>query len=77
LPNDQWSIPSEIVLQDEENADSDDVPEDEKILAKQNISKIKKKVPTGKIVGIIRRKWRQYCGILQPSAIKGVRMLLH
>ncbi|KAH0953363.1 hypothetical protein HN011_004299 [Eciton burchellii] len=70
LPHDQWSIPSEIVLQDEENADTDDVPEDEKILAKQNISKIKKKIPTGKIVGIIRRKWRQYCGILQPSAIK-------
>jgi len=75
LPNDQWSTPSEIVLQDEENADTDDVPEDERILTKQNISKIKKKVPTGKIVGIIRRKWRQYCGILQPSAIKGVRIL--
>lgn len=28
--------------------------------------------PTGKIVGIIKRNWRQYCGILQPSALKEV-----
>jgi len=73
FPEDQWSSPSEIVLQDEENADTDDVPEDEKMLIKQNSSKTVEKTPTGKIVGIIRRKWRQYCGILQPSAIKGVR----
>lgn len=71
LPDDQWSSPSEIVLQDEQTADADDVTEDEKALRKQNLSKAQEKIPTGKIVGIIRRKWRQYCGILQPSAIKG------
>ena len=27
--------------------------------------------PTGKIVGIIKRKWRQYCGMLVPNPIKG------
>ena len=26
--------------------------------------------PTGKVVGIINRKWRQYCGILIPNPIK-------
>lgn len=26
---------------------------------------------TGKVVGIIRRKWRQYCGILQANLITG------
>ncbi|XP_025988925.2 exosome complex exonuclease RRP44 [Solenopsis invicta] len=71
LPDDQWSSPSEIVLQDEEGADADEVTEDEKVLRKQSSLKIQEKIPTGKIVGIIRRKWRQYCGILQPSAIKG------
>jgi exosome complex exonuclease DIS3/RRP44 len=25
---------------------------------------------TGRVVGIIKRNWRQYCGILQPSALK-------
>ncbi|XP_020278161.1 exosome complex exonuclease RRP44 [Pseudomyrmex gracilis] len=71
LPDDQWSSPSEIVLQDEEEADVDDVTEDEKVLSKKSSSKMEDKIPTGKIVGIIRRKWRQYCGILKPSAIKG------
>ncbi|XP_011864697.1 PREDICTED: exosome complex exonuclease RRP44 [Vollenhovia emeryi] len=70
LPDDQWSSPSEIVLQDEQGADADEVTEDEKILRKQK-PKAQELIPTGKIVGIIRRKWRQYCGILQPSAIKG------
>lgn len=27
--------------------------------------------PTGKVVGIIRRKWRQYCGILVQSKFAG------
>lgn len=31
----------------------------------------KEKQPTGKVVGIIKRKWRQYCGILQPNLLKG------
>lgn len=31
------------------------------------------KQPTGKVVGIIKRNWRQYCGIIQKSLIKGVR----
>ncbi|KYM94946.1 Exosome complex exonuclease RRP44 [Cyphomyrmex costatus] len=70
LPDDQWSSPSEIVLEDEESTDIDDDAEDEKVLRKQSSSKMQEKIPTGKIVGIIRRKWRQYCGILQPSAIK-------
>lgn len=74
LPDEQWSFPSEIVLQDEAVADADDIPEDEKEFVKQNASKVKERIPTGKIVGIIRRKWRQYCGILQPGAIKEVRI---
>ncbi|XP_034175685.2 exosome complex exonuclease RRP44-like protein Dis3 [Osmia lignaria lignaria] len=70
LAEDQWSSPSDIVLQDEE-ADVDDVIETEKVLDKINSSNKMQKTPTGKIVGIIRRNWRQYCGILQPSNIEG------
>lgn len=29
------------------------------------------KRPTGKVVGIIKRKWRQYCGIILPNILKG------
>ena len=30
------------------------------------------KLPTGRVVGVIKRKWRQYCGILQKSILPGV-----
>ena len=44
--------------------------EDEVKLLK-NVGCSNEKQPTGKIVGIIKRKWRQYCGILQPNISKG------
>ncbi|CAK9828415.1 Exosome complex exonuclease RRP44 [Anthophora retusa] len=71
LPEDQWTSPSDIVLEDEEEADVEDVLEIEKVLDKFVSSKKMQKTPTGKIVGIIRRNWRQYCGILQPSNVEG------
>lgn len=71
FPEDQWTAPSEIVLQDEEEIDVEDVLDEEKELNKSVVVKETEKTPTGKIVGIIRRKWRQYCGILQPSIIPG------
>ena len=38
--------------------------------------KSKERQPTGRVVGIVRRKWRQYCGILLPSVLKeGTRHL--
>lgn len=30
--------------------------------------------PTGKVVGIIKRNWRPYCGMLNPSQIKEVSL---
>lgn len=75
LAEDQWSAPSDIVLQDEEEEDPGDVLEDEKILMEQAPKKIIEKTPTGVIVGIIRRKWRQYCGILQVTLNKDVNSL--
>ncbi|XP_033334555.2 exosome complex exonuclease RRP44-like protein Dis3 [Megalopta genalis] len=71
LVEEQWSSPSDIVLQDEVEADVDDVLETEKVLDKFVNTNKMEKTPTGKIVGIIRRNWRQYCGILQPTNIEG------
>lgn len=34
--------------------------------------KPKEKHPTGQVVGIIRKKWRQYCGILQQCLVENV-----
>lgn len=74
LPEEKWTSPSEIVLEDTEE-DPGDILEDEKLILpeeKKSKKKVVEKQPTGKVVGIIRRKWRQYCGILQPSIIKGI-----
>ena len=37
---------------------------------KKKTGKVSERLPSGRVVGIIKRKWRQYCGILQPSPIK-------
>ncbi|KAL1139192.1 hypothetical protein AAG570_009251 [Ranatra chinensis] len=64
LPKDQWKAPTNIVLPDEE------------IISKveAEIDDADKQV-TGKVVGIVQRKWKQYCGILQPSPVPGVSIL--
>lgn len=62
---DQWSAPSEVVLEDEEQGTDELVDKDQ--LFKQSTEKTKQR-PTGQVVGIIRRNWRQYCGILQQSS---------
>lgn len=73
FPEDQWTSPSEIVLEDKAEDPTDDAIDDqveaEKLL-RENVNK-EERQPTGKVVGIIKRKWRQYCGILQPNILKG------
>jgi hypothetical protein len=49
----------------------DVLEEEEDALVKSREVQVEK-LPTGHIVGIIKRKWRQYCGILQQNPIKGV-----
>jgi hypothetical protein len=49
----------------------EDVLEEENAISKSKEEQVEK-LPTGHIVGIIRRKWRQYCGILQKNPIEGV-----
>ena len=75
LPEELWTGPSGIVLEDEEEQDpGDNVDQVEKIIS--TVRKEKDRQPTGRIVGIIRRKWRQYCGILLPSVLtEGTRHL--
>lgn len=73
LPEAEWSSPSDVVLQDDEEEDPGDVLDEAKEIIAQQPAKNIERTPTGKIVGIIRRKWRQYCGIIQPSLIKEVK----
>ncbi|XP_053603816.1 exosome complex exonuclease RRP44 [Plodia interpunctella] len=73
LPEEEWRRPSDIVLEDKAE-DPGDLLEEEAVLLNA-IKPVDNKdddiTPTGKVVGIIRRKWRQYCGILMPSKFPG------
>lgn len=57
LPKEQWKRPCQIVLHNDEDINNNDeilenVPQD----VREDIK------PTGKVVGIIKRNWRPYCG---------------
>ena len=73
FPEEEWRRPSDIVLEDKAD-DPGDQLEEETVLLKvaKPVDKSDDEItPTGKVVGIIRRKWRQYCGILMRSKFPG------
>uniref|UniRef100_A0A8D0DGH6 Exosome complex exonuclease RRP44 n=1 Tax=Sander lucioperca TaxID=283035 RepID=A0A8D0DGH6_SANLU len=67
LPQNQWVAPSSVVLQDEGAAKDDN--EEEKEEDEEKAVNLSRK-PTGKVVGIIKRNWRPFCGMLNISQIK-------
>ncbi|XP_038674233.1 exosome complex exonuclease RRP44 [Scyliorhinus canicula] len=68
LPKEKWATPSAVVLQDEGHVETDEEVEKEDLL--KNIRAKKNSKPTGKVVGIIKRNWRSYCGMISKSQIK-------
>ncbi|CAG5119545.1 unnamed protein product, partial [Candidula unifasciata] len=72
LPESEWSCPSSLVLAEDESMDEEDEMNrinDSEALVSNKVPK-ELRQPTARVVGIIKRNWRQYCGILQPSIIK-------
>lgn len=67
LPEEQWSCPSSLVMEDKTKYADDEDDTDEKAVTKKRHSH---KITTGTVMGIIKRNWRAYCGILQPPSIK-------
>jgi exosome complex exonuclease DIS3/RRP44 len=66
LPEAEWATPNSLVLEEVEEDVGDYInkkEEDGNVINKPNV----KKLPSGRIVGIIKRNWRPYCGILQVS----------
>lgn len=67
LPKNEWRIKSDLVLLPETSAETDTVDDEvlnaaKKLQVLQKSSHIK---PTGKIVAITKRAWRQYTGVLR------------
>ncbi|XP_069746671.1 exosome complex exonuclease RRP44 [Narcine bancroftii] len=67
LPKEMWIAPSAVILQDEGQVE--DGEEEREHLMKNFTSKNASK-PTGKVVGIIKRNWRPFCGMISKSEIK-------
>ncbi|CAF2406785.1 unnamed protein product [Rotaria sp. Silwood2] len=66
LPEQDWAIPFSLVIDDKDDDQGDLVIEQEETgLTVQGVSS--KRTPSCRIIGIIKRNWRQYCGILQES----------
>lgn len=69
-----WVTPSDVVLEDEGQTEKE-IEQVENVLKEGCKVKKEHAKPTGRVVGIIRRKWRQYCGILQQSDSDSVYQL--
>ncbi|KAI5865114.1 RNB-domain-containing protein [Durotheca rogersii] len=85
LPRDQWKEPSTKILEEEavtknedaDNEDGDDIVVTERerralqdqVKKTQGLSTEGRPQPTAKVVGVIKRNWRQYVGHIDPSSV--------
>merc|ERR1719495_2684172 len=69
LKEEEWSAPLEVVLEDTGFDPGDTLDKDKQMI--KNSAKSKDIQRSGRVVGIVRRKWRQYCGMLQSNPNKG------
>lgn len=69
LPESEWATPTSLVLEEGLEDTGDYVnPQEEDEQVVKNKPDVKR-LPTGRVVGIIKRNWRQYCGMLQVSEL--------
>ncbi|XP_066476116.1 exosome complex exonuclease RRP44 [Tiliqua scincoides] len=74
LPKDVWVAPSSVILLDDEDQNEEDGEKEEERENSLKNTVIKSMLrPTGKVVGIIKRNWRPFCGMLSKSHIKEAR----
>ncbi|VDK85731.1 unnamed protein product [Litomosoides sigmodontis] len=75
LPESEWTCPQKVIrLRDVEEiemkdaVDKEDDKDEEEIELKR--SRMEEKVPSARVVGIVKRNWRQYCGMILQPAVK-------
>ena len=72
LPEEHWVSSSSKVIDREDVQEDEEKETDEASVAQETAllsATVSERQPTAKVVGVIKRKWRQYCGILKPSLI--------
>lgn len=85
LPKDQWKAPSSKIIEEEtlnknENADADEgeavITERERRALQEEVKRVHGKSsegrpqPTARVVGVIKRNWRQYVGHVDRDSVK-------
>ncbi|XP_060754939.1 LOW QUALITY PROTEIN: exosome complex exonuclease RRP44 [Neoarius graeffei] len=65
-----WVAPSSVVLQDDQQNDEDADEEEAEKKLESPVPVTSMLKPTGRVVGIIKRNWRPFCGMLNQSQIK-------
>uniref|UniRef100_A0A914CRX0 Protein DIS3 homolog n=1 Tax=Acrobeloides nanus TaxID=290746 RepID=A0A914CRX0_9BILA len=82
LPKEQWTCPEKVIrLRDAEEQQAKEMLEGSEDLHDEEGIKAAKRtkleiLPTAKIVGVLKRNWRSYCGLILPANIeKGKRFL--
>nr|XP_054755302.1 exosome complex exonuclease RRP44-like [Lytechinus pictus] len=70
LPESQWTVPSTVIAEDK--GSKEDVLDED---IDNSISSPKKgAIPTCRVVGIIQRNWRPFCGVIMPPAVQGQKL---
>ena len=65
LPQEEWSGPSGVVMERENMANEKDIAGGE--VDRGDSVSVADRRPTCRVVGVVRRRWRPYCGTLLPS----------
>ncbi|KAK6748759.1 hypothetical protein RB195_001407 [Necator americanus] len=79
LPEEKWTLPEKkVCLRDVEDlemkADDEEAEEEDEECENLRAKRAKlSSIPTAKVVGIMKRNWRPYCGILMKSQLKNAR----
>lgn len=70
FPKERWVAPSSVVLQDDQQNDEDSEEEEAEKKLESPVLDTSMLKPTGRVVGVIKRNWRPFCGMLNQSQIK-------
>jgi exosome complex exonuclease DIS3/RRP44 len=73
LPKSEWKKTASVAIEEEEDEDAESKIEQQNgnNSDQMDTDEALPIMPTGKVVGIIRKKWRPYCGFISKKSIHG------
>ncbi|CAM0142112.1 unnamed protein product [Umbelopsis sp. WA50703] len=71
LPKSEWKKTASVAIEEEEDEADNDETANQGNSETMEVDDALPAMPTGKVVGIIRKKWRPYCGYIAKKSIHG------